>query len=90
VTGTNSSLGSLWYRSRVSASGDGSVISIIQGAVSSGDLYKYSVCLPFTQVKRGDLRIRLAAGPKQTVPRAMKKTLLGRRFVSGSYGQRRR
>jgi hypothetical protein len=43
VAGTNSSLGTLWYRSLVSASGDGSFIGIIQGTVSSGDLYKYSV-----------------------------------------------
>ena len=43
VTGTNSTVGSLYYRSLVSASGDGNFMGIIEGTISSGNLYKYSV-----------------------------------------------
>ena len=40
---TNSSVGSMFNRSLVAASGNGNVIGIIEGALSSGTLYKYSV-----------------------------------------------
>lgn len=43
VAGTNVSLGTVFMRSLVSASGDGSVIGIIEGATSEGLLRKYSV-----------------------------------------------
>jgi len=42
---TNSSVGSLFNRSLAAASGNGNVIGIIEGALSSGTLYKYSVAI---------------------------------------------
>jgi hypothetical protein len=43
VTGTNSSLGTVYMRSLMAASGDGQVVGIIEGTTSAGNLFKYSV-----------------------------------------------
>jgi hypothetical protein len=43
VAGTNSSLGTVYMRSLVAASGDGKVIGIIEGTTSAGNFFKYSV-----------------------------------------------